>query len=61
MSLDEIKEFLLDDPDLTTKEAFDLYYDEHERVQKEKERKNAKSLDEVLKDLGIDYPPSDKN
>ena len=59
MSLDEIKEYLLDDEDLTTEEAFDLYYDEHKRVKKEKERKNAKSLDEVLKDLGID--PSEKN
>jgi hypothetical protein len=59
MSLEEIKEYLLDDPDLTTKEAFDLYYDEHKRVQKEKERKSAKSLDEILKDLGID--PTEKN
>ena len=59
MSLEEIKEFLLDDPDLTTEEAFDLYYDEHKRVQKEKERKQIKSLDEILKDLGID--PTEKN
>jgi hypothetical protein len=59
MSLEEIKEFLLDDPDLTTEEAFDLYYDEHKRVQREKERKQMKSLDEILKDLGID--PTEKN
>ena len=59
MSLEEIKEFLLDDPDLTTEEAFDLYYDEHKRVQKEKERKQIKSLNEIIKDLGID--PTEKN
>ena len=60
MSLDEIKEYLLDDEDLTTEEAFDLYYDEHKRVQKDKDKKQfKKSLDEVLKDLGID--PSEKN
>ena len=56
MSLEEIKEFLLDDPDLTTEEAFDLYYEEHDRVQKEKERKKMKSLDQICKELGIDYP-----
>ena len=56
MSLEEIKEYLLDDPDLTTEEAFDLYYDEHERVQKEKERKQMKSLDQICKELGIKYP-----
>ena len=42
MSLEEIKEFLLDDPELTTEEAFELYYDEHKRVQKEK--KKAKDM-----------------
>ena len=56
MSLEEIKEFLLDDPDLTTEEAFDLYYDEHRRVQRKKERKKMKSLDQICKELGIDYP-----
>ena len=59
MSLDEIKEYLLDDPDLTTEEAFELYYDQHKRVKKEKERKEYKSLDQILKDLGID--PTEKN
>ena len=54
MSLDEIKEFLLDDPDLTTEEAFELYYDEHDRVQKDKDKKQfKKSLNKTLKDLGI--------
>ena len=56
MSLEEIKEYLLDDPELTTEEAFDLYYEEHDRVQKEKERKKLKSLDQICKELGIDYP-----
>ena len=55
MSLEEIKEFLLDDPDLTTEEAFDLYYEEHDRVQKEKERKQMKTLDQICKELGINY------
>ena len=54
MSLEEIKEYLLDDPDLTTEEAFDLYYDEHKRVQKDKDKKQfKKSLNKTLKDLGI--------
>ena len=53
MSLDEIQEYLLDDEDLTTEEAFDLYYDEYKRVKKAKERKNAKSLDDILKELSI--------
>ena len=55
MSLEEIKEYLLDDPDLTTEEAFDLYYDEHRRVQEDKDKKKFKrSLNKTLKDLGID-------
>ena len=37
MSLEEIKEYLLDDPELTNEERMDLYYEEHDRVQKEKE------------------------
>jgi len=59
MSLDEIQQYLLDDPDLTTEEAFELYYDEHKRIRKQKERKSAKSLNQILKDLGID--PTEKN
>ena len=59
MSLDEIKEYLLDDPDLTDEEAFELYYDEHKRIKKQKEKKSAKSLNQILKDLGID--PTEKN
>ena len=53
MSLEEIKDMLLDDPELSDKEAFDLYYDEYKRVKKAKERKNAKSLDYILKELSI--------
>ena len=59
MSLEEIKKFLLDDPDISNTEAFDLYYDEHLRSQKEKRIKDSKPLNEILKDLGID--PSKKN
>ena len=39
-SLDEIKEMLLDDPELDDYERFELYYDEHKRVQKEKKKAN---------------------
>ncbi len=42
MSLEEIKEMLLDDPELSDHERFELYYDEHLRVQKEK--KKAKGM-----------------
>jgi len=59
MSLEEIKEYLLTDSELTDEERFDLYYEEHQRVQKEKELRDSKSLDEILKDLGID--PTEKN
>ena len=38
MSLEEIKEMLLDDPELSDHERFELYYDEHLRVQKEKKK-----------------------
>ena len=41
-TLDEIKEMLLDDPELTDHERFELYYEEHLRVQKEK--KKAKDM-----------------
>ena len=41
-TLDEIKEMLLDDPELSDHERFELYYDEHLRVQKEK--KKAKDM-----------------
>ena len=61
MSLDEIKDYLLDDSELTDDERFDLYYEEHLREQRKKERRRlargAKPLDKILKEL--DILPSD--
>ncbi len=64
-TLKEIEEFLKDDPELTDNERFELYYEEHCRVQKEKERikqmkKSAGSLDDMCKDLGIKRNPGRK-
>ncbi len=56
MSLEEIKEYLLEDDELTDDERFDLYYEEHRRVQEEK---NSMSYDELLKKSGL-LPPSTK-
>ena len=56
MSLDEIKEYLLEDDELTDDERFDLYYEEHRRVQEEK---NSMSYDELLRKSGV-KPPSTK-
>ena len=61
-TLKEIEEFLKDDPELTDNERFELYYEEHRRVQEEKERikqekNNAGSLDDICKDLGIKRNP----
>ena len=57
MSLDEIKEYLIDDPELTNEERMDLYYEEHLREQRAKERRRlergAKPLDEIMKELNI--------
>ena len=64
MTLKEIEEFLLDDPELTDYERFELYYEEHDRIQREKQRKkeekNSTSYDKMLKDLNI-LPPDNKN
>ena len=60
MSLEEIKDYLLDDESLTNQERFELYYDEHRRVQKQKERKKSKPLNKMLKDLGINPPKKNK-
>jgi len=49
-SLDEIKDFLKDDPELTDEERFELYYDERE---KRRERKNSLSYEQLLKKSGI--------
>ena len=50
MSLEEIKQYLLEDSELTPEERFELYYEEHERVQAEK---NSYTLDEICKKVGI--------
>ena len=67
MSLEEIKEYLLEDEELTDEERFDLYYEErfdlyyeeHRREQRKKERKRlrrgAKPLDDIMKELGLKY------
>jgi hypothetical protein len=59
MSLDEIKDYLLDDDELTDKERFDLYYEEHQREQRKKERKRrrrgAKPLDDIMKELNLTF------
>ena len=49
---------LLDDPELTDAERFDLYYTEHERVNKKKEK--SYTLDEICKKLKINRPPKDE-
>lgn len=56
MSLEEIKEYLLEDEELTDEERFDLYYEEHRRVQEEK---NSMSYSELLRKSGV--KPPEKN
>ena len=61
-SLDEIKDMLLDDPELTDHERFDLYYEEHERVNRKKVK--TYTLDEMLKGTKITRyksPPKKSN
>ena len=57
MTLKEIEEYLLDDPELSNYERFDLYYDEYRRRKKIKEEKKAAkgavSYDQMLKNTGI--------
>ena len=55
-SLDEIKDFLKDDPELTDDERFELYYDERE---KRREKKSGMSYEQLLKKSGV-KPPSAK-
>ena len=50
MSLEEIKEFLLDDPELTEQERFELYYDERER---RKPKEKGLTYNQLLKQAGI--------
>ena len=51
VSLKEIEQFLIDDPELTDYERFELYYEEHCRVQDAKQEKL--SLKKMLKELDI--------
>ena len=53
-SLEEIKEFLKDDPELTNQERFELYYDERER---RKPEKKGLSYNQLLKGAGIKPSP----
>ena len=54
MTLDEIKEYLLDDAELTDSEKFDLYYEQYLRVKKYEETERAKStLNKILGKIGI--------
>ena len=53
MSLEEIKEYLLEDDELTEEERFDLYYEEHRRVQN---KKNGLSYEQLLKGAGVKPP-----
>ena len=53
----DLKKFLTElqiDHELTDKEKFELYYDEHRSLQKAEE---SKSLDESLKKAGLKKPP----
>ena len=53
-SLEEIEEMLLDDPELTPAERFELYYEEHDRVERKKHYiKAEKEMSKMLKGLGI--------
>ena len=62
MSLDEIKDFLLDDPELTDNERFELYYEERERYLARQELKKEKGLsyEELLKGANLKPPPKKK-
>ena len=59
-TLEEISDMLKDDPELTPEERFDLYYEEHERVNRMKKKKEKTySLDELYKKIKIN-PPKDE-
>ena len=55
-SLEEVMEFLKDDPELTDEERFELYYDERE---KRKPKEKGLSYEELFKGTGV-IPPSTK-
>ena len=59
-SLEEIKDMLIDDPELTDEERFELYYEEYERA---KNIQKGYTLDEICKQVGIGRykePPKNK-
>ena len=61
-SLEEIRDMLLDDPELTKEERFDLYYTEHERVNRMKKKKEKTyTFDELFKGTGINPSKDRKN
>jgi|TARA_R110000824_G_scaffold400101_2_gene606877 hypothetical protein len=51
--LDEVSDYLKDDPELTPEERFELYYDERERRKPKKKESKGISYDKILKTLGI--------
>ena len=53
-SLEEIKDMLIDDPELTDDERFELYYEEYQRVNKKKEK--TYTFDQLFKGSGIENP-----
>ena len=57
-SLDEIEDMLKDDPELIPEERFELYYQEYERVQRDKIPKYT--LDELCKKLKINLPSDEE-
>ena len=52
-TLEEVEEFLKDDPELTDQERFDLYYDERER---RKPKEKGLSYNQLLKKSGLKPP-----
>ena len=57
-SLEEVAEFLKDDPELTDNERFELYYDERER---RKPEEKGLSYNQLLKGAGIKNPKKNKD
>ena len=57
-TLEEVEEFLKDDPELTDNERFELYYDERER---RKPKEKGLSYNQLLKKSGIKPPPKNKS
>ena len=55
-TLEEVSDFLKDDPELSDQERFELYYDERE---KRREKKSGLTYEQLLKKSGV-KPPSAK-